>query len=121
MRFGPRFSALDFKLGLRMLRRYPGITTVGTVAIAVAVGLGSAYFEAVDKFMNPRLPIPGGDRVVSLLNWDVKRLDVEPRTLQDFATWRAQLKTVENVGAANAFVRNLATRDGRVEPVRGAR
>jgi putative ABC transport system permease protein len=120
MRFGPRFSALDFKLGLRMLRRYPGITTVGTVAIAVAVGLGSAYFEAVDKFMNPRLPIPGGDRVVSLLNWDVKRLDVEPRTLQDFATWRAQLKTVENVGAANAFVRNLATRDGRVEPVRGA-
>ena len=48
MRLLPRFSALDFKLGLRMLRRYPGITTVGTVAIAVAVGLGSAYFEAVD-------------------------------------------------------------------------
>ena len=58
MRFLPRFSALDFRLGLRMLRRYPGITAVATVAIAVAVGLGSAYFEVVDKFLNPRLDIP---------------------------------------------------------------
>jgi putative ABC transport system permease protein len=120
MRLVPRFSALDFRLGLRMLRRYPGITTVATVAIAVAVGLGSAYFEAVDKFLNPRLDIPGGDRVVSIFNWDVKRLDVEPRSLHDFAIWRAQLKTVDNLGASNEFIRNLATEDGRVEPVRGA-
>jgi putative ABC transport system permease protein len=120
MRFVPRFSALDFRLGLRMLRRYPGITTIGTIAIAVAVALGSAYFEATDKVLRPRLDIPGGDRVVSLRNWDVQKLNVEPRALQDFATWRAQLKTVENVGAANAFIRNLDTGDGRVEPVRGA-
>jgi putative ABC transport system permease protein len=120
MRFVPRFSALDFRLGLRMLRRYPGITTVGTVAIAVAVALGSAYFNAVDKFLNPRLDVPGGDRLVSLLSWDVRGSDVESRTLHDFAIWRAQLKTVEDVGAANVFVRNLGTDDGRVEPVRGA-
>ena len=120
MRLGPRFSALDFRLGLRMLRRYPGITIVATVAIAVAVGLGSAYFEGVDKFLNPRLDIPGGDRVVSLLDWNVKRLDVESRSLHDFAIWRAELKTVENLGASNEFIRNLATDDGRVEPVHGA-
>jgi putative ABC transport system permease protein len=114
------FSSLDFRLGFRMLRRYPGITAVGTVAIAVAVALGSAYFEATDKFLRPRLDVPGGDRVVSLLNWDLKRLDVETRALHDFAIWRAELKTVENVGASNAFVRNLGTDDGRLEPVRGA-
>jgi putative ABC transport system permease protein len=120
MRFVPRFSALDFRLGLRMLRRYPGITTVGTVAIAVAVGLGSAYFEATDKFLHPRLHIPGGNRVVSLLNWDAKRLDAESRAMHDFAIWRGELKTVEHLGAATGFVRNLVTDDGRVEPVRGA-
>src|SRR5688500_167886 len=120
MRFVPGFSALDFRLGLRMLRRYPGITTVGTVAIAVAVALGSAYFEATDKFLRPRLDIPGGARVVSLLEWDVAKQAVESRARHDSASWRAQLKTVESVGASNAFVRNLDTGDGRVEPVRGA-
>jgi predicted permease len=116
----PRFSTLDFKLGLRMLERYPGITVVGTVAIAVAVGLGSAYFEATDKFLNPRLDIPGGDRVVSLLNWDMKGGRVESHALHDFTIWRAQLKTVERLGASNAFTRNLVTDDGGVAQVRGA-
>ena len=120
MRFVPRLSALDFRLGVRMLRRYPGITIVGTVAIAVAVGLGSAYFEAVDKVMNPRLDAPDGDRVVSLFDWDLKGSRVEPRALHDFAIWRAQLKTVEILGASNEFIRNLSTDNGRVEPVRGA-
>ena len=30
-----RFSWLDFKVGVRMLARYPGLTLVGTMAIAV--------------------------------------------------------------------------------------
>lgn len=120
MRFVPRFSTLDLKLGLRMLGRYPVITVVSTVAIAVAVGLGAAYFETTDKFLHPRLDVPGGDRIVSLVDWDRQRLAVEPRALYDFATWRTQLKSVENLGAANGFVRNLMTEDGGVEPVRGA-
>ncbi|HEV3484915.1 MAG TPA: ABC transporter permease, partial [Vicinamibacterales bacterium] len=36
------------------------------------------------------------------------------------AIWREQVRTVDNLGAAIPFVRNLATEDGRVEPVRGA-
>ncbi|MEP6496163.1 MAG: ABC transporter permease, partial [bacterium] len=43
-----------------------------------------------------------------------------PRSLHDFATWRGELKTVDHLGAAVTFVRNLATDDGRTEPVRGA-
>ena len=120
MRFVPRFSTLDLKLGLRMLTRYPGITVVSTVAIAVAVGLGAAYFETTDKFLHPRLDVPGGDRIVSIVDWDRQRLDVEPRALHDFATWRTQLESIKDLGAANGFVRNLMTEDGRVEPVRGA-
>jgi predicted permease len=115
-----RFSRLDFQLGFRMLVRYPGLTLVGTVAIAVAIALGSLYFEAINKWQNPRLPIRDGDRVVSIRNWDVNAYASEGRSLHDFAIWRQQARTVEHLGAAIAFERNLATEDGRVEPVRGA-
>jgi putative ABC transport system permease protein len=115
-----RFSWLDFKVGFRMLARYPGLTLVGTIAIAVAIALGTIYFEAVNKYQNPRLPIPDGDRVVSIRNWDVNAVAADERLLHDFAIWREQVKTIEHLGAAIVFVRNLATEDGRVEPVRGA-
>jgi len=54
-------SVLDFKLGLRMLRRYPGITAIGTIALAVAIALGMLYFEALNKVLHPVLPIAGGE------------------------------------------------------------
>src|SRR5262245_45639239 len=115
-----RFSWLDFKVGFRMLVRYPGLTVVGTVAIAVAIALGTIYFEAVNKWKNPRLPIPDGDRVVSVRNWNDSEFQPEMRSLHDFSIWRSQIKKIENLGAANVFVRNLVTEDRRVEPVRGA-
>jgi putative ABC transport system permease protein len=115
-----RFSPLDLKVGLRMLARYPVLTVVGTVAIAVAIALGTIYFEAVDKFQNPRLPIPDGDRVVSIRQWDVNASTAEGQMLHDFAAWRKQLRTITDLGAAITFQRNLVTDDGRVEPVRGA-
>lgn len=115
-----RFSWLDFKVGVRMLVRYPGLTVVGTVAIAVAIALGTIYFEAVNKWQNPRLPVRDADRVISIRNWDVSAVRTEGRSLHDFAIWREQVKTIDHLGAAITFVRNLATEDGLVQPVRGA-
>jgi predicted permease len=115
-----RFSWLDFKVGVRMLVRYPGLTIVGTAAIAVAIALGTLYFEALTKWQNPRLPIPNADRVVTIRAWDDSVFSQEPRALHDFATWREQLKSVGSLGAAVTFERNLATEDRRVEPVLGA-
>jgi predicted permease len=114
-----RFSWLDFKVGLRMLARYPGLTVVGTLAIAVAIALGSLYFEAVNKWQNPRLPIRDADRVISIRNWDAGLLAQEGRSLHDFSIWREQTRTVDNLGASITFERNLETEDRRIEPVRG--
>jgi putative ABC transport system permease protein len=116
----PHFSWLDFKVGFRMLARYPGLTLVGTVAIAVAIALGTLYFEALNKWQHPRLPIANADRVLTIRNWDASALRTEGKSLHDFALWREQVKTMDHLGASVAFVRNLATDDGRVEPVRGA-
>src|SRR5215217_5648148 len=113
-------SWLDFKVGFRMLARYPGLTLVGTVAIAVAIALGTVYFEAINKWQNPRLPVRNADRVVQIRNWDVSAARSEGRSLYDFVTWREQVKTIDHLGAAIPFMRNLVTEDQRVEPVQGA-
>ena len=114
------FSWLDFKLGFRMLARYPGLTLVGTIAMTIAIALGTMYYEGVNKFLHPRLPIPDASRVVSIYHWDRSHVEPESPLLSDFAMWREQIRTVENLGAAVLFERNLATPDGRVDPVRGA-
>jgi len=113
-------TTLDLRVGLRMLARYPVLTIVGTAAMAVAIALGTVYFEAIDKFQNPRLPIPGGERVVSLHQWDVSALTAESRLLHDFAAWRGEVKRLDEIGAAITFQRNLTSEDGQVEPVLGA-
>ena len=113
-------TSLDLRLGLRMLTRYPGLTIVGTVAIAIAIALGTVYFEAIDKFQNPRIPIPGGDRLVSLHQWDASAFTSETRLMNDFATWRPEVRTIEELGAAVTFQRNLALEDGSIEPAVGA-
>ena len=47
MRVG--ISWLDFKLGLRMLVKHPGLTLVGGLAIAFGIGAGAASFEIVSR------------------------------------------------------------------------
>ena len=115
-----RVSWLDFKVGFRMLARYSGLTVVGTLAIAVAIALGTVYFEALNKWQNPRLPMRDAGRVISIRLWDTNALTPEGRALHDYASWRAQVRTVDHLGAAITFVRNLATPDGQTEPVQGA-
>jgi hypothetical protein len=120
LRFPDFAFPLDVRLGVRMLGRYPGLTLVATIAIAIAIALGTLYFEALNKWRNPRLPVPNADRIVSIRNWDVAAATPEGRMLQDFSVWSRQLKTIDHVGAAVNFQRNLATPDGRIEPVRGS-
>ena len=112
-------SALDLILGVRMLRRYPGITAISTVAVAVAIALGILYFEGLDKVLHPVLPVAGGDRIITIRNFDLAKLEVEERSLHDFATWRTHARTIEYLGAAWGFSRNLVTADQRVAAVNG--
>src|SRR5688500_9786243 len=97
-----RFSLLDFKLGFRMLARYPGLTLVGCVAIAVAIGLGTLYFEGINKLLNPKLPLDEAHRIVGIKNWDAGRSFAEGRSLHDFVIWREQAERLVDLGAASA-------------------
>src|SRR5262245_35639427 len=108
---------IEVKLGVRMLRKYPGLTLVGVLAVAVTIGIGAAWFEFAHYFASPRLPLPEGDRIVGVQSWDVLYSKNEKRVLHDFAAWRGEVKTIEHLGAGFISARNLITEDGASGPV----
>ena len=114
-----RFYWLDFKLGLRMLARYPALTLVGTLAIAVGIGLSALYFETYSKIVDPRVPFPEAERVVSIRLWDRAKASTAGHALYDFTMWRDRARKIEHLGAAVPFERTLRVGE-RMEPVAGA-
>ena len=113
-------SWLDFKLGFRMLVKYPGLTLVGVLALTVAIGLGAAWFEFTRDMFNPALPLEDGDRIVAIRNWDAANAAPESRSLHDFETWRAELESIQELGATSVAKYTLTTEDGRFASVSGA-
>ncbi len=108
--------SLDFKLAVRMLRKYPGLTLVGGLAFAFAIWVAAVAFEFVGQVLSPRLPLPDAARVVALESWDTAAGRRESRVLHDFVEWRAGLKSVADLGAYRLMARNLTTSDGDSRP-----
>jgi putative ABC transport system permease protein len=109
--------SLDFRLGARMLVKYPGITIIGGLAMTFAIWVGCVTFEMVNLLANPSVPLPDGDRLVQISVVDAEQSDVEPRVLTDFITWRQSMKSVENLGAYRSMTLNLVTRAGDSRPI----
>ena len=113
-------SWLDWKLGTRLLLKYPALTIIGGLSLAAAIAIGVVGIEVADELLYKRLPFDEGSRVVRLETQDVAASRVESRVLHDFATWRRSLKTVVELGAARVSERNVLTGEGRVEALRVA-
>ena len=113
-------SWLDWKLGARMLLKYPALTIIGGLSLAGAIAIGAVGIEVANELLYKRLPFEEGGRVVRLETRDAAASRVEPRVLHDFAIWRRSLKTVAELGAARVSERNVLTGEGRVESLRVA-
>ena len=104
---------LDVKLGLRMLRKSWGLTLVGGLAMAVAIGLGTSVFAIWNALVGTTLPLADGDRVVAIQPWDAATQTAHRDTpLADFRRWRDVLRSVTDIGATRRTERNLITPDG---------
>lgn len=111
---------LDLALGWRMLLKYPGLSAVGVVGMAVAVGIGTLSFGIIYTLVGTTVPLDEGSRVVAIHNMDPYGSDVPRTHLQDLVTWKETLRTVGELGAYRTLDRNLISGDGRPEPVRVA-
>ena len=108
---------LDIKLGARMLVKYPGLTLAGGLAMAVGIAIGLGVTSGFDAL---RQRPPSLEDVVTVSTWNVT-LGVRERygaPLRDFARWRDELQSVEDLSAFIQFEdRDLITDDGRADPV----
>ena len=56
--------------------------------------------------MTAALPLPEGDRIVSLMNWDASTSNHERRLLNDLSSWRG-MTSVEDIGVSRNVERTL--------------
>jgi predicted permease len=109
-------SWLDVKLGLRMLAKYPGLSLVSVIGMAVAIAIGAGYYAGYDAILDPAFPLDDGDRVVALRYRDVERPGPNAAvSAHDYVAWRAALRSVRDPGAFRSQRRNLITDEGRIE------
>ena len=115
-----RFSALDVKLGLRMLVKYPGLSVVAVTGMAVAIAIGVGAFSVIASLTETGLPLPEGDRVVALRNANITEPGRNRASLRDFIAWR-ELKSVQDVSAFTLISKTLVVPGASVDLVRVAR
>lgn len=107
--------SLDLKLGGRMLVKYPGLTVVGGLAMAFGIWFGAVTLQMIGVLTNTKLPLPDGDRIVKIQNWDAKMLQEEDRVLFDYQLWRTA-RSITDLGAYRDASVNLVGADGHPQP-----
>jgi predicted permease len=110
-------SRMDFKLGARMLAKYPALSLIGGAGLAVGVAIGVSFFTFLYSLLYATLPVEGGERIVALENWDIDANSEMRRSMHDLVMWRQEMKTVGEIGAFRTIARNVTIAGGPVEPV----
>jgi predicted permease len=111
---------LDVKLGVRLLAKHPGLTLVSTVALSIGIAIVAGFHAGTDFFVNPSLPVPDEGRVVAIWNHDVAAGDRGTETVGDMLALRADLRSVDDVGAFALYQRVAAVAGGQTRLIRTA-
>jgi putative ABC transport system permease protein len=113
----PGISWIDIKLAVRMLARYPGLTVVGVLGMAVGIAIATAAFTIASKWLDPMLPLDEGDRVMAIQMWNVNTQNRELRARYDYETWRHEVRSMQEIGAFRTISRNLIAEGAQPENI----
>lgn len=102
----------DLRFSIRSLLTRPALTIIAIVTLAIGIGANSAIFSLVNALLLKPLPFADPDRIVAL--WDkvpsrgVERNEV---AVANYLDWRAQNKTLEQLGIYRRWSTNLTGAD----------
>src|SRR4026208_1453067 len=105
----------DYRLGGRVLVKYPGLTMAGGLALAIAIGIGAGWYDLFGKLLWPTIPLPDGDRIVVVETPRSLTHQPERRVTRDFLEWRGDVRSIDGLGAYRSELRNLIV--GNTPPV----
>ena len=111
------WSIHDYKLGLRMLVKYPGLTIAGGLALAIAIGIGAGWYDLSHQILRPAIPLPDGARLVEVDVFNSLANESEPRLLHDVVTWWHDPQSIEDLGVYRTIERSVAPIKAHAEPV----
>lgn len=102
-------SLRDLQLGLRTLRKSPGLTFVSIIALTLGIGLTTMMFSIVYGALLKGLPFAEGDRIATISRTNPER-DIERGnlSLQDYADVAPQQRSFALFGAFTSGTMNVS-------------
>ncbi len=92
----------DLRFALRMILSHRWFSAAVVATLALGIGLNTMIFTLVNGALFKPVPVPGGARLVSILNRNLSRgEDVMRVSYPDFRDYRAQASGFEAIEAAS--------------------
>ena len=113
--------ARDARYGWRSLRTSPGTTAMGTIALALGIGLTTVMFTIIYGLLLRGLPFEHSDRIAMVMEANPSQREPElSLSMHDFFAYRNAQRSFDAFGAWTSVTLNIAG-DERPERVDAAR
>jgi putative ABC transport system permease protein len=110
----------DLRSGVRMLVKYPTLSSVAVLTLGLGIGLSTTVFCVVNSGLFKGLPFPDAARIVALTTTNQSQNQPQQSvSVHDLAVWQERQTVFDKLGAYGFAPVNLASADGRPERFSG--